>query len=381
MNAEEYILLYEKYISGLCSPEEEQRLYAYQDDFKLLNQDASVLNEEEAQQKNNIYARIDQSLQKPKAKLFRLNAMFKAAALLLLTGALSLIVFHFPGTKLKDTMQTAGTGGVKSSIKAGRNRATLTLSDGSLVNLDDVKNGMISTKDNALIRKSADGAIAYSPQQHTTSGNATNTITVPRGGNYKVTLPDGTLVWLNSASSLTYPLEFTGKYRNVELQGEAYFEVTKNKHKPFTVTADKMQVAVLGTHFNVSAYGNASAPNTTLFEGSVRLSHLSQSVLLVPGQQGTLNAGQHFDVAKVNLNKVMAWKNGYFLFQDDSVREIMEQISRWYDVDIEYRGDMSNKTFGGIYSRNKDLDELLKGLELTGLVHFKIEGRRIIVMA
>jgi transmembrane sensor len=266
-------------------------------------------------------------------------------------------------------------------IKPGRSTAELRLSDGSVINLDQVNAGLISTLGKTRISKDTTGSIIYA-NNSSASEDARNTISVPVGGNYKVILPDGTAVWLNASSSLTYPLAFRGKTRGVSLQGEAYFEVAKNPDKPFVVQVNSMQVTVLGTHFNVNAYTEHSGIQTTLVEGSVRLSQGNNQVILKPGEQGNADpSSSKIQVAQVNTNKVLAWKNGYFMFQDDNIQDIMQQIARWYDLEVEYRGKLTSSRFGGIYSRNKDINELLKGLELTGLVHFKIEGRRVIVMA
>lgn len=376
MNAEEYMLLYEKYISGLCSEEEEKLLYEYQDNFKMLEEG---LNADQLLIGTHIYDQITRTIYQPKAKKLYQYTLFKVAAILLIASSLGLFLFNYQQSA-NEAHKITALHQQKNKIIPGSAKATLILSDGSVVDLTQAKNGLIAVNEQTTIHKSGTGVIAYSSKANVKIQSPLNTINVPRGGTYRVALPDGTRVWLNSSSSLTYPVQFTGQSRAVELKGEAYFEVTKNPHQPFIVNAQGMKVEVLGTHFNVKADDQKSS--TTLLEGSVRLSGLSSHVILVPGDQGTINTKNvQIAVGRVNINKVMAWKNGYFLFQDDSVEEIMSQIGKWYDVDIVYQGDMRNKTFGGIYSRSKDIEELLKGLELTGLVHFKIEGRRIIVMA
>jgi transmembrane sensor len=380
MNAEEYMLLYEKYISGLCSEEEVKLLYNYQDNFKMLGNENQI-NDDQLNIRDEVYDRITKTIYQPTIKNIYHYTLFKAAAILFIAGSLSLFLFNYYHS-FKEVQKITVLHKEKRKIKPGSSKATLILSDGSVIDLAQAKTGLISANEMTTIQKSEAGAIVYTSKTINAAPGLFNTVSVPRGGTYQVTLPDGTLVWLNSASSLTYPIQFTGKSRSVELKGEAYFEVTKNRSKPFIVNADEMKVEVLGTHFNMKAYANDKKAQTTLVEGSVRLSSHSAHVMLVPGDQGVVSIeNAQIKIGKVNINKVMAWKNGYFLFKDDSVEEIMDQIGKWYDVDIVYKGDMSNKTFGGIYSRSKDLEELLKGLELTGLIHFKIEGRRIIVMA
>jgi hypothetical protein len=380
MNQEDYLKLYEKYIAGLCSVEEEQRLYAYMDDFKMLDtsQTAEV---SDLQRKEELFQQIKQTIhgsEKPLWVQFEW-VKYAAALLLILAAGMLFIDGEKPGSVPSIVQnQTART---KLPITPGRNTATLTLSDGVVLDLAHIKNGTIASTQGARVQKSAEGFIIYQASGKDINVESFNTIDVPAGGQYKVVLPDGTAVWLNALSRLTYPTAFSGKTREVKLEGEAYFEVAKNASKPFIAKVNDMKVTVLGTHFNINAYDKRRY-RTTLVEGSVKLSKSNRQAMLTPGQQGLVDVeNESIKVASVNVNKSVAWKNGYFMFQEDSIIDIMAQISRWYDVDVEFEGKMPFKTFGGIYSRNKDINELLKGLELTGLVRFKIEGRRIIVMA
>jgi transmembrane sensor len=377
MNAEEYLLLYEKYIAGLCSAEEEQRLFDFQDNFRMQS-DQSPVDSNSIRNRKDIYDRIITTLSERQTKVNHLQLYLKIAAVLLITLGVGLFYRSYNTISSPQTYRAKRIPNAKGPIKPGRNTAELKLADGAVVELDKVEDGFIAA---TKIRKLSSGSIEYS-KGTSSPDDAMNTITVPAGGNYKVILPDGTSVWLNSLSSLTYPVSFHGKNRSVSLTGEAYFEVSKNPEMPFVVGVDDMRVTVLGTHFDVNAYQEHSKIQTTLLEGSVRLNQASNQVTLRPGEQGNVDR-RTADMQKVsvNINKIMAWKNGYFMFQDDNLKDIMPQIARWYDVDIEFRGNVQTKSFGGIYSKNKDLCELLKGLELTGLVHFKIEGRRVIVMA
>jgi len=210
---------------------------------------------------------------------------------------------------------------------------------------------------------------------------AFNTISTPVGGQYTVVLPDGSKVWLNAASSLKFPTAFTGTERRVELTGEGYFEVAKNKHMPFKVNFNREEVEVLGTHFNISAYPDEAVTRTTLLEGSVRISKNNIKKILVPGQQAisSMQTGG-FNIAEVNTDEAIAWKNGLFLFHNENIRSIMKKIARWYNVDVNYQGSFTNQEYGGRISQSKNLSEILKNLELTGTIHFKIEGRRVTVM-
>ena len=252
--------------------------------------------------------------------------------------------------------------------------------------LDHSGNGVLASEGDAVIRKEDDGKLVYN-----TSGQAAgqktkyNSVLIPRGGQYQLTLPDGTKVWLNAESSLRFPVAFTGDTRRVELSGEAYFEVAKNKKKPFYVLAKGTEVQVLGTHFNVSAYNEAV--ETTLLEGSVKLNSNGNTALLKPGQSGTRNNIGAFKVENADLETAVDWKNGFFVFHDETIQSILQKASRWYDVEIEFRGNTASRQFYGKVSRYKNIDDLLKNLELTGEIHFKVEagsasgkGRRIIVM-
>lgn len=381
MTPEEYIKLYEKFNSGQCTPEEEARLIEFQDDFKFPETGGLPLNAANKQKRSIIYSRIRETLaNKHQRKSFRtMWGWAAAAAVALLFSA----IFLF---QKKQPENTIAVNPVKKipfkPIKPGRNTAILTLANGSSITLDDAKNGILAKSGKSSVKKLTNGLIAYSSEGAVQPAGepARNMVTVPRGGQYSIKLPDGTMVWLNSSSSLSYPVAFTGADRSVTLTGEAYFEVTKNKHLPFVVHAGTVNVKVLGTHFNVAAYEDEREIKTTLLEGSVNLSNNKSSVLLVPGQQGVAGTDQEITTKPVNVNQVVAWKTGYFIFRDDDIRGIMRKISRWYDVEVEYQGNVTHKTFGGIYSMNKDINELLKGLELTGLIHFKIEERRIIVM-
>ncbi|AYL96719.1 FecR family protein [Mucilaginibacter celer] len=382
MTPEEYIELYEKFASGRCTPEEEARLMEYQDEFHLPETSNGPVNGADKQKRARIYARIRESLteQPQQGRTFKMWSRIAAAAVIVLVSG----IFFFQ--KKQPVQNTIAVNSEKKSpfipIKPGKNTAVLTLANGSTITLDSAQNGVLATSGKTAIKKLANGLIEYSGNNgdQPAAQAAMNTISVPRGGQYTVKLPDGTMVWLNSASSLSYPVAFTGATRNVTLSGEAYFEVTKNPRQPFTVHTGNVDVKVLGTHFNVQAYDDDKNSKTTLLEGSVSLSNKNASALLVPGQQGVTGAGQGIVTRKANINQVIAWKTGYFLFRENDIRDIMKQISRWYDVEVEYQGNITHKTFGGIYSKNKEITELLKGLELTGLVHFKIEERRIIVM-
>lgn len=268
------------------------------------------------------------------------------------------------------------------SIRPGMKRAVLTLANGSRLILANAVKRTLAVESGALVEQDGGRLIYHTGRDHDLhDADQQNSIATPRGGEYQLYLGDGTIVWLNSASQITYPVAFTGHERRVKISGEAYFEVAKNPKSPFIVEANGTEVRVLGTHFNVNAYTDDEAVKTTLVEGSVRVTKNSQQALLKPDQQAIVGGHTNqIQVRNVDAMEALAWKNGTFLFNNENIKVVMKVISRWYDIEVSYRGDLSNKTFGGTISRFENFEKLLKTLELTGAIHFKIEGRRVIVM-
>ncbi|MEJ2882294.1 FecR family protein [Pedobacter sp. GR22-6] len=380
MTKEQYIALFEKFESGNCSPEELAQLENYQDDFQLTVKPWSAGMGSSDAVKQQILEKLRSQIS---AEGRRRGSNFRywlAAASVLLFLAVGISLWKYTTNQQRNQDHTAQ---VKSSISPGRNRAILTLANGKKLDLDGTQTGMISREGASIVSKTADGKLIYGTNTDTPDKNALiyNTIETPRGGQYELTLGDGTKVWLNAGSSLKYPTTFTGKERSVELTGEAYFQVAKNKEKPFNVVLKGMKVEVLGTHFNVMAYDDEQTIETTLLEGSVKLTKNGNSKVLIPNQQGLLaNGASDFSVRTVNTENVIAWKNGFFKFDDENIETIMRKVARWYDVDISYKGNLKYKNFGGTVARFKDISQLLTTLELTGTVHFKIDGRRVTVM-
>ena len=276
-------------------------------------------------------------------------------------------------------------------ILPGTDKATLTLGDGSEVVLDSTSGGVIAQQGNNQVT-STYGSLKYLKGTRDTTSNEEvvyNTVTTPRGGQYSLTLPDGTRVWLNAASSLRYPVTSTNEKRVVELTGEAYFEVAtayrpNGKEKlPFIVSVQGVEVEVLGTHFNIMAYGEEPVLQTTLLEGSVRVTGEENSLLLEPGQQAVVpKEGMLYLSKNVDLKEVMAWKDGYFRFNGTSLATIMNQLGRWYDFTTTYNDEtLKELDFGGIISRKDNIREMLDLMALTGAVHFEVKGRNVIVKA
>jgi transmembrane sensor len=267
-------------------------------------------------------------------------------------------------------------------------KARITLANGHVVALDTFESGVLAAQGKINVVKTGDGQIAYKSAGSRLKGEvAYNTLTNPRGSKIvSISLSDGTKIWLNSESTLRYPVVFSGNERLVELTGEAYFEVApsfiqKGKKRPFFVIANTVKVEVLGTHFNVNNYMDESTIKVTLLEGSVKVSSRNEfTTILKPGEQAFVSqTSQKSQTIPVQTEEVMAWKNNTFYFDGENLEAIMKQLARYYDVDVEYEGNIPDKKFGGMINRNKNLGEVLNVLELSG-VHFRVEGKKITVL-
>lgn len=331
----------------------------------------------------NITARMFRSFtnkvntdKKRRSKIVNLQIGAIAASLMVFSGLVFLI-------KTPTKRQTIAT--KKSvNIPPGNSVAILTLANGQKIILNAQPTGKVSLQNGVSIIKKRNGLLTYTltPASTATTGNTFNSVETPRGGQYQVVLPDGTEVWLNAASKLTYPTRFNTKDRCVKLSGEAYFEVAHDPNHPFHVLFGNQDVKVLGTHFNISAYPDDAESKTTLLQGSITLtkSGVKQPVLLIPGQQATSSAAAgNISVQTVNTDQVISWKNGYFQFDNMKISSIMKVMGRWYDVDIKYKHVDQNERFGGTFSRNTNLNDILDNIENIGNAHFEISGRTIIV--
>jgi len=319
------------------------------------------------------------------ARTFNIGRWSAAAACILLVVLAGIYFRHNkPSTQPRLVKKTNTT---KDLIVPGKNGAILTLADGSSVLLDSLGNGKVASQNGADL-VIAQGKLAYSTTGNISGEIAYNTLSTPKGRQFHIKLPDGTEVWLNAASSIHYPTIFTGKDRTVELTGEAYFEVAGNPDMPFIVKIDQSAgIKVLGTHFNVNAYRNEPVMKTTLLEGSIQfhtgidVDPREQIVKLRPGQQSQLETGTHKLAVEsdVETEKAVAWKNGIFNFNDASLQEVMNQLERWYDIEVAYENNISPIRFFGKMTKNIPLNDLLLILEKSK-VHFKVEGRRLIVL-
>ncbi|MBB2148129.1 FecR family protein [Pedobacter gandavensis] len=298
-----------------------------------------------------------------------------AASIVLCLGTAFFAYHHYTYTKRQEL--------AASLIGPGSNKARLVLSNGKVILLDTLKNGSGVFEDGVQITKTKDGQLIYKiSDQNAENANLINTIETPKGGQYQVQLPDGTDVWLNAASSLKYSSDFTDKKREVTLSGEAYFEVAHRANQPFLVHTPNQVVEVLGTHFNINAYPDEETQVTTLLEGQVKTRSKEQTILLKPGQQSILNLNNdRLKMMAADLETVMAWKNGDFIFKDEDLASVMKKVERWYDVDVVYDGvDPNTIKLGGWVSRSKNISAVIKIIEPIAGIKIKIDGRRITVM-
>ncbi|GAA3919335.1 DUF4974 domain-containing protein [Chitinophaga oryziterrae] len=307
--------------------------------------------------------------------LYKWMAVAAAIALLIISAGAYLL--------LQPHKQPLPIAAVQPAITPGGNRAVLVLADGTQIPLDSAVNGTLAQQGNTQIIKPGSGHLTYTHNGATPNAEVQyNTLRTPRGGQFQLQLQDGTKVWLNAASSLKYPTAFTGKERNVELTGEAYFEVAHSSALPFRVNINTgpMKVDVLGTRFNIMAYEEEELVKTTLLEGAVKVTGNGSAKRLQPGQGASLNRhnGTMEVLDHVNTEEAVAWKNGSFQFEGNDIQSVMRQIARWYDVDVVYKAPVPAH-FRGIIPRNAEVSQLLHTLELTGEVHFEIRGKQIIV--
>lgn len=381
------------YVEGRATAGEKEFLEKYYEHFSDEPDVLEQLSDEDKEAiSKRMHAGIDQRIKEqgdeqqseqivavPNIPIYRQRWMQVAAAF---TVVLSM-VFYF--TRQSDANRFV-VNNTTSDIAPGGNKAILTLSNGSKISLSEATKGKIADPNGASINNATTGQLVYNAAEATKGGLSYNTIETRNGGQYQLVLPDGTKVWINSASSLKYPIAFKGNERVVQLSGEAYFEVFKNKAKPFKVVTAAQQVTVLGTHFNINAYSNEPLTRTTLMEGSVKVDKINSdlSAIIKPGQQAGVadgNGKSAIQIKSVNIDEAIAWKNGYFMFDNESLGSILRKVSRWYDVEIVNTDGMSSeKRFSGTFSRYSNVSQVLKKLELTGSVKFKIEGRKIIVL-
>jgi hypothetical protein len=320
-----------------------------------------------------------------KAIMLKMKKYTIAASFVLIAG--SIIYYAARGFNKKDIAKTPTT--IKTNtndVQPGTEKAVLTLADGATIILDDSKKGIINEQ-NGITVTNQGSQLKYDASRSKVLNQPLSyyTLSTVRGGQYQLLLADGSKVFLNAASSIRFPTAFTGNERNIEITGEAYFEVAKDAQKPFKVKVKGIEVEVLGTHFNINAYDDESVIKTTLLEGKVKVATLSADKLKVinqkiitPGQAASITSAGTIGVTETDIDQAVSWKNNSFYFQDDDIETISRQLSRWYDVDIVVEGKVGKK-YTGIISRNVMVSEILTFLEMSGGVEAVIEGRKIII--
>ncbi|MEN2416264.1 FecR family protein [Flavobacterium mesophilum] len=378
MNESELLALLQKYQEGTLSNEDKDKLDAW-----YLHKATNSKMQLNAYELEDSYQHLKSKL--PLVQETRVVSLWpRVAVAASIALVLGIGIFYVAKSEMpKNSIQVVEK---PKEIAPGGNRGILTLSNGKQIILSDISSKDIIAKedqDEVTIKMDANGVITYVINPNVANSekddNSFNTLSTPTGGQYNIVLADGTKVFLNAVSSIKYPTQFNGDQRIVELEGEAYFEVAKNKNKPFLVKSDNQTIEVLGTHFNVHAYNNESVVKTTLLEGSVAVSSKNQKTILKPGQQSNVSEGSNkIGVKEVDTEAAIAWKNGRFKFDNADLKSVMKQLERWYGIKVEYRGDVSDVRFNGGTFRNKNLSEVLKVLELSN-IKFKVEGKTIIV--
>ncbi|GAA4180278.1 FecR family protein [Sphingobacterium ginsenosidimutans] len=299
------------------------------------------------------------------------NRLWQAAASLVLICAVSFYIFQKQADKPSSAEE------LSSNINPATDQATLTLGNGEKILLDNSKNGELSAEGNIHINKLKPGNLVYTASKKVSKVHI-NTLSTPRGGRYQLTLADGTQVWLNAQSSITYPSAFQGTSREVTITGEVYFEVAHNAAMPFRVKSENQLIEVLGTHFNVNTYNAKSSAKTTLLSGSIALTNSHQRIILKPGEQGIV-AAHSMSVKNVDPVEAIAWKEGYFDFTDADIGSVIDELGRWYNVDIRYNGTATKETFTGRIPRSWPFEKVLNLLKTFKSIQVEMQGRRLIV--
>ena len=393
-------ILFKKYYNKTASPQEIRELF---DLLKSISDDelTELIRKEWEDQENeelifslemsenilkNILSEVgdvkSQTEETVPRSLFKWPILYKslsaAAAIIILLG----IGLYFRSSRTLNPGNQIPSVQINPDALPGVNKGILILGNGQKIILDSLSNGLIAKNENFEVKKTENGQLVYHAfdknYKNSLSGDI-NTLVTPRGGEYRVTLPDGSKVWLNATSSIKFPGVFKGNIREVELKGEAFFEIAKNSAMPFRVKSKGAQIEVIGTHFNVKAYGNEKFMKTTLVEGSIKITAGNSSHLLKPGQQTILNKGEMRVLDNVDIEEQVAWKNGLFLFKDTSIEDVMSQVAFWYDLNVIFEGKIPEKYLTGKISRSVNASEFMNLLKYAG-VKFKINGKNIIII-
>ncbi|MEQ7801373.1 FecR family protein [Pedobacter sp. ASV1-7] len=367
--------LINKYQAGTCTPEEKAIVenWLILGEVTKFNLSDDELEEDLLDLQQRLYTTIA-----PKRKTLWPRVAV-AASILICFG----LTFYF----YTDAKKESGITTAYKDIAPGSNKAILTLANGAKISITDARNGEILKESGIVVSKTADGQLVYKiterDKKSRIKDEAYHTIETPRGGQHQVILPDGTKVWLNAASSIRFSESFVNvKARNIELKGEAYFEVKKDQEHPFIVKTSRQEIEVLGTHFNISSYLDEQKSITTLLEGSVKVQALMNHnySVIKPGQQAISKGTKDLNVVAADIDQVLDWKNGDFMFKKESLDGIMRKVCRWYDVNVEYGDEVDiSQTYSGLVSRSKNISEVLKIMQAAGQLKFNVIGKKVIV--
>lgn len=378
--------LLDKYLTQTITAEEEKVFFQLVQSKKHVQELEAVIDEalgdaafdvtEDPLLRETLFERILEQREKPVRRIPLYRRWGWAAAILILIGG----SIYFYNTRNNDNNLIVQDQKHNQDILPGSNKALLTLSDGTVITLDSAANGAIAQQGNSSVIKLANGEIRYEVNGVAQDKVMMNTMATPKGGQYQLILPDGSKVWLNAASSISYPAVFTGNERKIKVSGEVYMEVAKDARKPFFVDVDgRSTVQVLGTSFNINSYANEGNIKTTLVDGSVKVLSHGKQVTLQPGQQAVIAANtQEIRLQPANIDKVLAWKNGFINFESGSFQEVMRQIERWYDIEIKLEGSIPPAIIEGRMDRGVQLSDLLVLLNNFG-IHTRLEGRTLIL--
>ncbi|MEO6682351.1 MAG: FecR family protein [Ginsengibacter sp.] len=380
--------LIKKYVAGNATAEEIDFINLYYDEFE--NHPESIAGRS-AEEKERVYNEMKKNIlnhiqMDSENKVISINSSKKwirvaAAASILLLVSFGLYFANISSKKHNTSLAEKMPVQINNDdVAPGGNIATLLLEDGTVINLDDAVQGHLLKQGNTEITKPGDGQLAFNL---TKGGDQSiikyNTVMTPRGGQYKLLLEDGSKVWLNSSSSIRFPATFNENVRKVEITGEVYFEIAKNTAKPFIVKVNNAEVKVYGTSFNINSYNDESAIKTTLLEGSVEVNSSNRSIMLVPGEEASLShknnsLSKRF---KTNASEAIAWKEGYFQFDNADIELVMRQLARWYDLNVIYEGNISPVKFKGKIQRDLKLSDVLEFLKND--IHFERVGNTLII--
>lgn len=370
--------LLSRYRQGQCSDTERSAIEAWYEQTRSQS-DWDFRPGEEPEIGDRIKARLEQKLFPEKRKKINyIREVMRYAAVVALVAASSMFIYRRYQRPSARPPQAVLAEKIPAALPGG-NRAVLTLGNGRHIVLDSTHAGVLARQGNTRIVMSTRGAISYETGAPDAKRPAFNTLSTPRGGKYEIVLPDGSKVWLNAASSITFPTRFADDKREVRISGEAYFEIAPSGSAPFEVSAGSMKILVLGTYFNVMAYQDETHMETTLLEGSVKVEKGNTALVLKPGQQARITSDGHMNLlSDVNEDKIVAWKNNLFCFDHDDIQSVMHQLARWYDLDVEIKGDITSH-FSGTLPQSVNASEIFRVLEQTGGIHFSLKDQKIIV--